>query len=405
MARADSSRRGFLASGGISVALMCRPSWAQETLAPLVIGVLTDRSGLGASVSGPPLVEAVRMAVDDAGSLPDKRNVSVVTAEFQLKADDALAISRRWFDQGVSATVDVPGSVAAAAVQSLARSRGRSSLITGSVNPDLTGAGCSPLGSCWAVDSTSLARAVVGSLMRMGSKNWFLVVPDSVLGLAIQSDAVKAIEAFGGRLVGASRHPVEATDYGSVVEQIKHAGADTIGLCDINQALVRQFGQLQDAGLMTGDRQSVAFLPSIVDIHEARPTACQNLLLVSSFYWSQNEQARQFATRFLAATGQMPDAAHAAAYVAIRHYLRAVAVTESLDADLINQEMRRTPVYFFGRSGRLRLDGRLAIDLSLLRIKPSEKMLGEWDYYESIGTIPATGVYPSLSQSGCAIAL
>jgi branched-chain amino acid transport system substrate-binding protein len=96
----------------------------------------------------------------------------------------------------------------------------------------------------------------------------------------------------------------------------------------------------------------------------------------------------------------MPDAAHAAAYAAVRHYLRAVVVTEGSDAALINQEMRRAPVYFFGRSARLRLDGRLTTDFSLLRVKPPEAMHGQWDHYEQIGIIPAAEIYRPFSQTG-----
>jgi branched-chain amino acid transport system substrate-binding protein len=101
----------------------------------------------------------------------------------------------------------------------------------------------------------------------------------------------------------------------------------------------------------------------------------------------------------------MPDAAHAAAYVAVRHYLRAAIATEGSDAGLINQEMRRTPVYFFGRSARLRLDGRLAVDLSLLRVKPAQAMRGEWDHYDAIGVIPAADIDRPLNASGCSLGL
>jgi branched-chain amino acid transport system substrate-binding protein len=80
-------------------------------------------------------------------------------------------------------------------------------------------------------------------------------------------------------------------------------------------------------------------------------------------------------------------------------------VTESLDASVVNQEMRRTPVYFFGRSARLRMDGRLAAELSLLRVKPAEAMQGDWDHFDPIGIIPAAEVYRPLSQTECKLAL
>lgn len=89
-------------------------------------------------MSGAPLERAVRMAVEDTGLMPDGRPLSVVTESFQLKPADALAIARRWFDQGVSVIVDVPGASTAAVVQALARSRGRTTLITDGLGPELT---------------------------------------------------------------------------------------------------------------------------------------------------------------------------------------------------------------------------------------------------------------------------
>ena len=145
------------------------------------------------------------MAAQGTGTLPDGRTVSVVTTSYWLRPDDALAIAGPWFDRGVSAIVDVPGSAAAVAVQALARSRGRTMLVTGSVNPALTGRDCSPFGSSWGIDSVSMTTALVGALARSGTKNWFLVAPDTVLGQAVQADAVRAIEAVGGHVAGRSR--------------------------------------------------------------------------------------------------------------------------------------------------------------------------------------------------------
>jgi branched-chain amino acid transport system substrate-binding protein len=414
MGRSCLTRRAVIAgAGGLALAPRLR---AQDRPPPLVIGVLTDRSGIGASVSGPPLVQAVRMAAEDAPLMPDRRPLSVVTDSFQLKSDDALAVARRWFDQGVSVIVDVPGASAATAVQALARSRGRTTLITGSLDPELTGRGCSPFGSHWSIDSASMTTALARTMARVGTKSWFLVVPDTVLGLAVQADAIHAIEAAGGQIAASSRHPAETTDFTSIVAQAKASGAQAVGLCDITGGLTAQLSQFQASGLfagglpgaslhgasLPGDRQKVvAFLPAITDIHSAGAAAAQGLLLASSFYWDQNDQARSFANRFLTATGQMPDSAHASAYVAVRHYLRAAAVTDGLDADVINQEMRRTPVYFFGRPARLRLDGRLALDLSLLRAKSPEAMRGEWDHYEQIGVVPAADVFRPVNITGC----
>ncbi|HEX4368287.1 MAG TPA: ABC transporter substrate-binding protein [Rhodopila sp.] len=402
MRRSVLTRRSLIGTAGLAAIPM--PGRAEDAPPPVVIGVLTDRTGIGEAVSGPPLVQAVRMAVQDTGTLPNERPIAVVTGSYRLRPDDAVAVAGSWFDQGVSVIVDVPGSAAAVAVQALARSRGRSTLVTGSVNPALTGRDCSPFGSSWGIDSASMATALAGALGRSGVKTWFLIAPDTVLGQAMQSDAVLSIEAAGGQVVGQSRHPPGAIDFASIVARTKASGARAVGLCDIAEDLAGELGQLRAGGLFDDGRSVVAFLPAITAIHAAGAAAAHGLILASPFYWAQNDQARSFANRLIAATGQMPDAAHAAAYVAVRHYLRAVAATDGLDAGLVNQEMRRTPVYFFGRSALLRLDGRLAIDLSLLRVKPAAAMRGEWDHYEAVGVIRTADIYHPLNRAECALA-
>ncbi len=394
------TRRRFV-TAACSVGLPPAIAAAQDAPPPLVIGVLSDNSGLGASVSGPPLVHAVEMAVKDSGLLPDGRPLSVLADSFVLKPDDALAIAGRWFDRGVSVIVDVPGTSAAMAVQALAAQRKRSTLITGSISPVLTGRACSPLGSSWTVDSASMANALVRAVARAGARTWFLVVPDTVLGAAVEADAIRAIEAIGGRVAGRSQHPAEETDYGSVIAQAKASGAKAVGLCDITKGLAVQLGQFQEGGLFADGRSVVAFASTLTDIHAAGAKAAQGLLLADIFYWNQNEAARSFAARFIDLAGQMPNTAHAAAYVAVRHYVRAVVATQSIDTALVNEEMRRNPVYFFGRTAHLRLDGRLTADLSLLRVKAPDTMHGPWDHYEQIGVIPAADVYSPIGQSGC----
>jgi branched-chain amino acid transport system substrate-binding protein len=237
-----------------------------------VIGVLTDQSGIGASVSGPPLVQAVRMAVEDTGLLPDRRPLSVVTDAFLLKPDDAVAIARRWFDQGVSAIVDVPSASAATAVQALAWSRGRTTLITGSLSAELTGRDCSPFGSHWSIDSALMATALTRTLARGGRKSWLLVVPDTVPGLAVQADAIRAIEDAGGQVLARSRHPAETTDFASIVAGAKASGAQAVGLCDISGALGAQLPGFLAAGLFGDGQQTVAFCQhSPTFIPSARP--------------------------------------------------------------------------------------------------------------------------------------
>jgi hypothetical protein len=93
----------------------------------------------------------------------------------------------------------------------------------------------------------------------------------------------------------------------------------------------------------------------------------------------------------------MPDAAHAGACVAARHYLCAAAVTERTDrpgnAPYTGLLLRS----FRSRAPR----GRLAIELPLLRVKATQVRRSEWDHYEQIGVVAAADIDRTVNRTDC----
>jgi len=82
-----------IGSGCAGGRLCFRPSTSGGSAA------LADRragrsDGIGAFASGPPTVVAGANAVADFGPMPNGRAIEIVTGEFRLKPDDALAIAR-----------------------------------------------------------------------------------------------------------------------------------------------------------------------------------------------------------------------------------------------------------------------------------------------------------------------
>ena len=90
---------------------------------PVKIGVLGDSSSVYANIGGKGSVEAVKMAVEDAGPVLGAP-VEVVSADHQNKADVGSNIARRWFDvEGVDVIADLPNSAVALAVIEVARDK------------------------------------------------------------------------------------------------------------------------------------------------------------------------------------------------------------------------------------------------------------------------------------------
>ena len=110
----------------------------------LRIGVLTDISGVYADISGKGAVEAVKMAVEDFGGKMFGKNIEVVSADHQNKADVGAAKAREWYDGGVDMINDLANSGVALAVAGVAKEKKRHAIVNNASNVGVTNAQCSP---------------------------------------------------------------------------------------------------------------------------------------------------------------------------------------------------------------------------------------------------------------------
>lgn len=388
-------RRGVLAG---SAALLAPAIVRAQPLAPVRLGVLGDVGGMGAATSGPPVIAAVQLAIGDSGHLAGGREVAVLAETFRGRPDDALAIARRWLVQDqVTAILDVPGTTAAIEVQALATRLDRALLNTGSVLADLTEELCSVVATAWGDDVRAMAGAMARAAAQDGRRDWFLIHLDGVLSTLVQREASRAIQAAGGRVVGVSRRPEGAADFAPALAQARASGAAMIGLCDAGDTLGALLAQAHEAPA-AATQTMAAFLGTLMDARRLG-SAAEGVWLARSFYWNDSDFTRGFARRFLAMTGRMPDASHAAAFVATRHLLRAIAAGEGLDGVALNRVLRRVPAFVFGPSVRLSADGRVPRDMGVFRVRPAG--VSEWDVLHRIATIPAGELYTVRATARC----
>jgi branched-chain amino acid transport system substrate-binding protein len=117
---------------------------AQPARKKLKVGIITDLSGPYADLSRPSLACAQQAVVDFAAAAKGW-DVEIVLAEHQNKADIAVTIARRWFDQDdVDALLDVSTSVTALACVGIVRVKNKAMMLSGPGSTALTGAQCSP---------------------------------------------------------------------------------------------------------------------------------------------------------------------------------------------------------------------------------------------------------------------
>ena len=377
------------------------PAWAADQ-PPLKLGILTDASGPYADSGGPGSVVAAQMAAQDFGGEVLGRRIEVILGDTLNKPDVASAVARRWFDvEGVSAILDLPVSPVAFAAQAVARDKNRTVMITAGATTAITDKFCAIGSSHWADDSYAIATAIATAETQGGAKSWFFVTVDTALGAALQGQASKVIEAQGGKVLGAIKYPLGASDYSSALLQAQASGADRIGLAGASEA-ANEIKQGAEFGIGRNGKQAlVGFLVYVTDVHALGLATAQNLKLTSGFYWDQSEQARGFAKRFFAARALMPTRNHAAIYVAVKHYLEAVKSVGSDDSAAVGKAMRAAPIDYFGHPAKMRADGRVLYDLTLYRVKTPLESKAPWDYYEKVRDIPAEKAFKPQNIEVC----
>ena len=370
------------------------------------IGVLNDRSGVYADLSGEGSVIAARMAVEDFDAANKDINVEIVSADHQNKPDVASNIARQWYDQdGVDIIVDVPTSSAALAVSEVTREKDKVFINSGAGSTALTGDQCSPNTIHWTYDTYALAKGTGGAMVAQGDTNWFFITADYAFGHSLEEETTKVVEAAGGEVMGTARHPFPGTDFSSYLLQAQSSGADVIGLANAGGDTVNAIKQAAEFGITQAGQNLAGLLIFITDVHALGLQAAQGLVLTESFYWDLNDETREWSERFAAENGgKMPTMVHAGVYSGVMHYLKAVEATGGKDTAELMSAMKDTPTDdpLFGQ-GEVRADGRKIHDMYLFQVKTPEESSGPWDYYDLLATIPAAEAFRPMEEGGCAL--
>jgi branched-chain amino acid transport system substrate-binding protein len=385
-----------------AVALAATGAYAQGT--SIKIGVLNDRSGTYADLSGEGSAVAARMAIEDFGAAEKGLTVEVVAADHQNKPDIASNIARQWIDeQGVDVIADVPTSSAALAVAEIVREKDKIFLISGAASSDLTGAKCSPNNIHWTYDTWSLAHGTGGAMVAQGGDTWFFLTADYAFGHALERDTSAVVEAAGGKVLGNVRHPFPGQDFSSFLLQAQGSGAKVIGLANAGADTTNAIKQAHEFGITAGGQNLAGLLIFISDVHALGLETAAGLVLTEAFYWDLNDQTREWSKRFAEKHGgAMPTMVHAGVYASVLHYLKAVEAVGSKESKAVMAKMKEMPSDdpLFGK-GQVRQDGRHVHDMYLFEVKKPDESKGPWDYYKTLATIPADKAFRPLADGKC----
>jgi branched-chain amino acid transport system substrate-binding protein len=369
------------------------------------IGVMNDQSGPYADLAGPGSVEMARMAIADFGGSVLGKPIELLVADHQNKVDVGLSIARQWYDErGVKAIFDITNSGVALAIQDLARARDRIVIFDSASSSDLTGKACSPNGVQWNADNWSNGVALMRLLIKQKLDTFFFITADYAFGASLEADARAAIAEAGGTVVGAVRSPLNTADFSSYLLDAQGSGAKVVVFAITGADLSNALKQANEFKL--SPRQYLATpITYLSDVNAIGLDVAHGLTFMQSWYWDLNDKTREFAKRFYAIRGRMPNDNQVALYSSVRHYLEAVAKAGTDDAGAVMKAMREAPIHdIFTADGTIRADGRVLYDRYLTRVKTPAESKYPWDYLSVVAKIPAADAFRPPGAGGCKLA-
>jgi branched-chain amino acid transport system substrate-binding protein len=387
----------------LSAAMSLSPqvAGAAETIK---IGVLNDQSGVFADNGGRGSVAAARLAAEDFGNEILGQKIEIVTADHQNKPDIASSTARKWFDnEGIDMIADGAASSAGFAILEVAKQKNKVFVISGPGSSDFTGKACSATSFHFNYDTYALSKLTSEAVTKAGGDSWYFISADYAFGQALQRDATKFIEAAGGKVIGASAHPLGTTDMASFLLQAQGSKAKVVGLATSGADVQTAIKQAGEFGIVESGQKLAGLLVFITDVNALGLKVTQGLQVTTSFYWDLNEQTRAWTKRYFTLMGdKVPSMVQAGVYSGVHHYLAAVKAAGTKDPTTVAAKMREMKVNdMYNKDVTIRPDGRVLHNMYLVQVKKPEESKYKFDYYKIITTSPGEQAFRPMGEGNC----
>ena len=383
---------------------LAAPAQAQISGDVIKIGIITDMSSLYADIDGPGGVEAIRMAIADAGGAVNGKKVELLYADHQNKADVAAAKAREWFDtQGLDVLIGGTNSGTSLAMAKVASEKKRPFIAVGAASSALTNEQCSPYTVHYAYDTVALAKGTGNAVVKQGGKSWYFLTADYAFGAQLQNDTAAVVKAAGGTIVGSVKHPLSASDFSSFLLQAQSSKAQILGLANAGGDTINSIKAANEFGV-TKSMKLAGLLVFINDIHSLGLKTTQGMYLTDAWYWNRDAETRAWSRKFFEKMKRMPSSLQAGDYSATTQYLGAVKASGTDDPDKVLAQMKKTKINdMFAKGGFIRDDGRMVHDMYLMQVKTPAESTEPWDYYKVIETFKGETAWTSKAESKCAL--
>ena len=368
----------------------------------VVLGVITDLSGVYSELAGKNAVEAVQMAIDDfkesQGDDLITDDITVVSADHQNKPEIANTAARQMYDrQGVDLILDVPTSSAALAIAEVAAQAKKPYINIGAATTALEGESCNKYTFHYAYNTFMLANGTGKALTEQGAKNWYVIYPDYAFGQDMNAKFGEAISSAGGSVVAADPTPFPNDNFSTFLLKAPTLTPkpDVLGVMQAGGDLVNVVKQYNEFGLKDQGVGLAVGLMFDTDIAAIGVESLAGTTYTTPWFWTVDEESRAWADRFKERTGTRPTFDHAANYSAATQYLEAVHRAESDGGDAVVGELEgHTFEDFFARNATIRAEDHLVThDAYLAQGKEPGEVEEDLDFTKMLSKIDAADAF------------
>jgi branched-chain amino acid transport system substrate-binding protein len=385
-----------------SLTFLAPPATAQS--GPIKIAVITDMTGVYATLAGPGAIEATKMAVEDFGGTVLGRPIEVLTVDHRNNAPDAAIKAREAYDSGAELALDLTNSGVALAVAKIALEKKKLAIATGAASSDITGPSCNKYTYHYAYDTYALASSTGANVAADAKgKSWYALVPNYAFGTAMLEDFTAAIGKKGGKITKADIYPFPATtDFSSYLLAAKNSGAQVLGLFNAGADTENSMKQIKQFGLEKQMKIAVGLM-FLSDV-DALPDVFANSRITTSWYWNEDKAARAWADKYAKRMrGLRPTDIQASDYSATTQWLNAVKAVGSLDADKVVAYLdgrKFSDFYAHNAQWRAR-DHRVIHDMYVVDVIPKEEIKEPHAWFKIAQTISPSAAFRPESESKC----
>ncbi|HQT78906.1 MAG TPA: ABC transporter substrate-binding protein [Rhodopila sp.] len=377
------------------------PARAKIPKETIKIGVLQDLPEPYASETGDGGIVAAQLAASEFEKEYLRADAEILPGTASGGLQDDLQQVRDWLDkEHVAAVVSSAPAPVNQRIAKLLEQQHRTLLVAEAVGGATTKL-CSPAAVIWGAGENARMRALAYTFAQQNKNRWYFVSEQNPVGLASHLALQDAVAAQHGQIVGNTEHVVGALDFGKTVAAVNKSNADVAVLAEGDGDLITALRGL------TLDRPThpvsfVAPYAQINDIDQAGPSVADGLVVVSPFYWNEDDQTRRFA-RLWSDRMQGRQATQNAAdvYAATLSFLHAAKAADDIDAGKVGAQLRRgiLPHTLLGPA-TVRPDGRVVYDVNVYAVKRPDQIQHRWDYYRKIATVPAEQAFPPRDCGG-----